>query len=44
MAGLDLDPQAWEDELLERPPRPVTGPDGQPATLTDTVVRIRRRR
>ena len=40
---LGLDPDGWDDALLERPPREVKGPDGQTATLTDSVLRIRRR-
>lgn len=40
---LGLDPDEWHEALLESPPREATGPDGQIATLTDSILRIRRR-
>ena len=40
--GLALDPAGWTPERLDRPQREATGPDGQTATVTDTVVAVRR--
>lgn len=40
---LDLDPDEWHEALLESPPREAKGPDGETATLTDSILRIRRR-
>ena len=50
LAGLDLDESGdaagggaqWERVQIGRVERIVNGPDGQPAALTDNVVRIRR--
>jgi len=44
VAGLELDPEEWEDELLELAEREAKAPDGSTGTLTDSVVRLRRRR
>lgn len=43
LAELDLAPEEWEDERLDDPERAVTAPDGSPATIRDSVVRLRRR-
>ncbi|MEU5940378.1 FAD-dependent oxidoreductase [Micromonospora sp. NPDC047548] len=43
LAELDLDPDGWHTERLDAPRRDVTGPDGQPATLVDHLVLVRRR-
>lgn len=43
LAGLDLDADRWHVERLDAVHRPATGPDGQPATLLDNVVLVRRR-
>ncbi|MEU5791094.1 class I SAM-dependent methyltransferase [Micromonospora purpureochromogenes] len=43
LAELDLDPDGWWTERLDAPRREVTDPDGQPATLVDHLVLIRRR-
>ncbi|EME98732.1 methyltransferase domain-containing protein [Streptomyces mobaraensis NBRC 13819 = DSM 40847] len=40
--ALDLDPAVWRPERLDRPRREATGPGGQTAMVTDTVVAIRR--
>ncbi|MFC0551501.1 class I SAM-dependent methyltransferase [Planotetraspora thailandica] len=40
--ALDLDPARWRPERLDRPRRRATGPDGQTAVITDTVVTVRR--
>ena len=40
--GLALDPAGWTPERLDRPRREATGPNGQTATVTDTVVAVRR--
>jgi len=42
LAGLDLDDADWERVQVGRVERTVNGPDGQPASLPDNVVRIRR--
>lgn len=42
LAGLDLDPAGWERVQVGSVEREVVGPDGQPAALTDNVIRIRR--
>ncbi|RKS93093.1 thioredoxin reductase [Microbacterium sp. AG790] len=42
-ALLDLDPQAWEAVLVETRTRTATGPGGEPATLEDGVLLLRRR-
>ncbi|MYV96893.1 class I SAM-dependent methyltransferase [Streptomyces sp. SID3343] len=39
---LALDPAGWTAERLARPVREATGPDGQTAAVTDTVVAVRR--
>jgi len=38
-----LDPESWEVVTCATVPRPSTGPDGDPVTLHDTVLRARRR-
>ncbi|MEH0937663.1 class I SAM-dependent methyltransferase [Micromonospora psammae] len=43
LAALDLDPDEWHTERLDAPHRQVTGPDGEPATLVDHLVLLRRR-
>ncbi|MGK5444041.1 class I SAM-dependent methyltransferase [Micromonospora sp. URMC 105] len=43
LAELDLDPDGWHTERLDAPRRAVTDPDGQPATLVDHLVLVRRR-
>ncbi|MDH6466079.1 thioredoxin reductase/SAM-dependent methyltransferase [Micromonospora sp. A200] len=43
LAELDLDPDGWRTERLDAPRRAVTDPDGQPATLVDHLVLVRRR-
>lgn len=40
--GLALDPAGWTPERLDRPRREATGPAGQTATVTDTVIAVRR--
>lgn len=42
LTSLDLPPTQWRTELLETPVRTATGPDGQTATLTDSVMAVRR--
>jgi SAM-dependent methyltransferase len=39
---LQLDPARWAAECLESPEREATGPEGQRATVTDNVIRVRR--
>ncbi|MCE7010393.1 class I SAM-dependent methyltransferase [Kibdelosporangium philippinense] len=41
--GLGLDPSRWQPERLEAPQREAKGPNGQIATVTDTVVAVRSR-
>ncbi len=41
--GLDLDAAAWERVRVERAGREAIGPDGQPGTLIDNVIVLRRR-
>jgi len=43
VAGLDLDEQELTVVVAEERTRPATGPDGERAELTDTVVLLRRR-
>lgn len=43
LTELDLDPDGWRTERLDAPRRQITGPDGQPATLVDHLVLVRRR-
>lgn len=43
VAELALDPDGWETVVSERRPREAAGPDGEVATLRDTVVLLRRR-
>ncbi|WP_425463552.1 class I SAM-dependent methyltransferase [Micromonospora palomenae] len=43
LAELHLDPDGWRTERLDAPRRAVTDPDGQPATLVDHLVLVRRR-
>lgn len=38
-----LDPDEWEIVVCEARPRPATDGDGNPVTVTDSVVRARRR-
>ncbi|MCD2197759.1 NAD(P)/FAD-dependent oxidoreductase [Actinomycetospora endophytica] len=42
LASLALDDAAWEVVRCESPERTATGPDGQEATITDEVLRLRR--
>ena len=42
LAALELDPERWRTERLGAPERPATGPDGQRATVTDSIVAVRR--
>ena len=42
LASLDLSPVQWRTERLGSPERRATGPNGQPVTVTDNVVAIRR--
>ncbi|MFD9732987.1 FAD-dependent oxidoreductase [Umezawaea sp. NPDC059074] len=42
-ATLDLDPELWRVERLHSPTRQATGPNGETATVADTVVAVRRR-
>ena len=39
---LDLDPAAWSVEVADLRQREVTDPDGEPATIDDSVVLLRR--
>ncbi|GLZ78881.1 methyltransferase [Actinorhabdospora filicis] len=41
--GLDLDPAVFEAARLDTPSREASGPDGETAVVTDTVVAVRRR-
>ena len=41
LASLDLPPGKWHTERLESTARQAIGPNGQTATLTDTVVAVR---
>ncbi|MEU0313200.1 bifunctional NAD(P)/FAD-dependent oxidoreductase/class I SAM-dependent methyltransferase [Nocardioides sp. NPDC006273] len=43
LEALDLPEDAWETVVLEHRDRPVTSPSGEPATLEDSVVLLRRR-
>ncbi len=43
IASLDLDADRWVRERVESVERAATGPEGQPATLTDNVIVLRRR-
>ncbi|MFJ4427574.1 SAM-dependent methyltransferase [Streptomyces bobili] len=40
--ALALDPTEWTPERLDRPQREATGPGAQTATVTDTVIAVRR--
>lgn len=42
LAALDLSPARWRTELLGSPERQAVGPGGQPATVTDNVIAVRR--
>ena len=42
LAGLELDPAVWRVERAEVVERAATGPDGEPGTVRDSVVRVRR--
>lgn len=42
LADLALDPQEWTVELEDLVEREATGPDGQPGTRADNVLRVRR--
>jgi SAM-dependent methyltransferase len=44
LAALDLRLDEWEDERLDNPLRDIKAPDGSPATIRDSVVRLRRRK
>lgn len=39
---LDLDPEVWSVEVAELRQRDIIDPDGQPATIDDSVVLLRR--
>jgi len=41
-ALLDLVPEHWHVERMDIPERQITGPDGQPATVSDNVIAVRR--
>ncbi|TQL68380.1 thioredoxin reductase [Nocardioides albertanoniae] len=41
--ALDLSEDLWESVVVEHRQRPVTSPTGEPATLEDSVVLVRRR-
>lgn len=43
LAGLGLEPGVWVTERLGAPERVATAPDGQSATVRDTVIGVRRR-
>ncbi|NYI77618.1 bifunctional NAD(P)/FAD-dependent oxidoreductase/class I SAM-dependent methyltransferase [Nocardioides panzhihuensis] len=43
LEALELSEDAWETVVLEHRDRPVTSPSGEPATLEDSVVLLRRR-
>lgn len=43
LEALDLPEDTWETVILEHRDRPVTSPSGEPATLEDSVVLLRRR-
>lgn len=40
--GMNLDPSQWERMRIESVPREAESPDGQPVTLTDNVIVLRR--
>lgn len=42
LAGLGLDPAAWQTVCCEARDRMATGPDGQTAEVTDNVIVLRR--
>ncbi len=42
LADLALDPAAWSTVVAEVRSRAITGPDGEPATLDDSVVVVQR--
>ena len=42
VVALDLDPDAWSVQVAEERTRQTTSPDGEPATLADGVVLLRR--
>ena len=42
VAGLDLDPAGWRTVTAGVYERDVQGPDGEPVTLADNVIRIQR--
>lgn len=43
LAGLDLDPTEWEVVVSALRTRAITDPNGDPATIDDSVVAVRRR-
>jgi SAM-dependent methyltransferase len=43
VASLDLDDTEWDRVRVESAEREATGPDGQPGTLVDNVIVLRRR-
>lgn len=42
LASLSPDPQCWQRVRAETADRETIGPDGQPATLTDNIIVLRR--
>ncbi len=42
LAALDLTPGQWRADRLDAPERQATGPNGESATVTDTVIAVRR--
>ena len=44
LGALDLPADLWRPERLDSPRREATGPDGQTAVVTDTLVAVRRLR
>jgi len=42
LAALDLSPGQWRTERLGAPERQASGPNGQSATVTDSVIAVRR--
>ncbi len=43
LAALDLTPGQWRTDRLGAPDRQATGPNGETATVADTVIAVRRR-
>ena len=44
LAGFELDPELWLDVQAENRDRMANGPDGQRATITDTILTLTRKR